>query len=324
MTVPRAVTSLEASLRLPIIVAPMFLISGPDLVIAAGKAGCIGAFPAPNARTIEELAAWLPRIATDLAAAGRPGQWAINMIVHPTYDRFQAEMDLVTQYKPKIVITALGSPKPALEPVHAFGGLVFSDVVNAEQARKAVDAGADGLVLVCAGAGGHTGSYSAFAFVEEVRTFWDGPLIAGGAVSSARGIASMLMLGADFAYMGTHFISAKESLVSDDYRMMLIRARMKDIVTTAAISGVSGNWLRESLEQAGFDFDRVAAKGKIDFSDIQGENKAWKNVWGAGQGVGATRNIRTVSEIIDSLEVDWTKVIAKTEALQRWGSRRRT
>lgn len=188
MTQNLVVRELRNQLRLPVIVAPMFLISGPDLVIAAGKAGLIGALPAPNARTIEDLAAWLPRITNELAAAGREGMWAINMIVHKSYDRFDAELDLICEYKPRIVITALGSPARPLGRVHGYGGLVFSDVITPDQARKAIDAGADGLILVTSGAGGHTGQYSPFAFVEEVREFWDGPLILGGAIGSARAV----------------------------------------------------------------------------------------------------------------------------------------
>lgn len=318
----KIITDLDSSLRLPAFVAPMFLISGPDIVIAAGKAGLIGAFPAPNARTMDDLSNWLQKIEGELSAAGRSGQWAINMIVHKTYDRFDQELELVCQHKPKIVITALGGPQRALDAVHAYGGLVFSDVITPFHARKAVDAGADGLILVCNGAGGHTGSYSPFAFIQEVREFWDGPLIVGGAVSSARGIAAMLMLGADYAYMGTHFISAKESLVTDDNRQMLIRAGMQDIITTAAISGVNGNWMRESLERAGYtDLEALAdAKGRLDFSNIQGESKAWKNVWGAGQGVGATKKVKTVERIVEDLARDWKHVAGESVAFMRWES----
>ena len=302
---PNAAAEMGHALRLPVIVAPMFLISGPDLVIAAGRAGLIGAFPAPNARTIDDLAAWLPRIESELASSGRAGQWAINMIVHPSYDRFEAEIDLVAAYRPKLVITALGGPKRALAAVHAFGGQVYCDVINTVQARKAIDAGADGVVLVAAGAGGHTGAFSAFAFVDEVRRFWNGPIVLGGAISNARGIKAARVLGADFAYMGTRFIAARESLVSDAYRDMLIRATMNDIVTTAAITGVRGNWLRESLEQSGFDFALVDTEVKVNFSNLHGESKAWKNVWGAGQGVGNVTQIQTVQEIVDELCRDY-------------------
>jgi nitronate monooxygenase len=304
MTEPALLAFLNARLRLPVMVAPMFLISGPDLVIAAGKAGLIAAFPAPNARTIEELGAWLPRIAAELATAGKPGMWAINMIVHPTYERFDAELDLVCQHQPRIVITALGSPRRALEQVHAYGGAVFSDVITPDQARKAMDAGADGLILVASGAGGHTGQFSAFAFVEEVRQFWSGPLILGGAIGTARAVRAAQMLGADWAYMGTRFIAARESLVSDANREMLVRASMRDVVTTSAITGVPANWMRESLETAGFTAEMLRGEKKIDFSNLHGDTKAWKNIWGAGHSVGRTRAIQSVAEIVEELAAE--------------------
>jgi nitronate monooxygenase len=305
-------------MRLPLIAAPMFLISGPDLVIAAGKAGILGAFPAPNARTIEDLAAWLPRITRELDAAGRSGMWAINMIVHPTYERFDAELDLVCEHKPRIVITALGSPARPLERVHAYGGMVFSDVITPVQARKAVDAGADGLVLVTSGAGGHTGQYSPFAFVEEVRRFWEGPLILGGAIGSARAVRAALTLGADFAYMGTRFIATRESLVSDENRDMLVRATMSDVVTTAAVTGVPANWMKESLDAAGFDAALLEQKKKIDFSNLHGDTKAWKNIWGAGHSVGTTRSIQTVREVVDELVEDYAALNDGQDAVSAW------
>jgi nitronate monooxygenase len=296
---------LQAGLRLPVIVAPMFLISGPELVIAAAKAGVIGAFPAPNARTIDDLKHWLARISGALGAAGKPDFWAINMIVHASYDRFEAELDLICQYQPRIVITALGSPRRPLARVHEYGGAVFSDVISVEQAKKAADAGADGLILVAAGAGGHTGKYSAFGFVEEVRRFWDGPLVLGGAIGSARGIRAALTLGADFAYMGTRFIACPESLVSDENRQMLVRARMSDIITTAAVSGVPANWLAESLARGGFTAELLEAKAKVDFSNLHGDAKAWKSVWGAGHGVGNTTAIQSVAGIVEDLARDY-------------------
>jgi nitronate monooxygenase len=299
----RAATLL-AGLKLPVIVAPMFLISGPDLVIAAAKAGIIGAFPAPNARTIDDLRAWLARITTELGTT-HADHWAINMIVHASYDRFEAELDLICEYRPKIVITALGSPRRPLARVHDYGGLVFSDVISPEQAKKAADAGADGLILVAAGAGGHTGTYSAFAFVEEVRRFWTGPLVLGGAIGSARAIRAAQMLGADFAYMGTRFIACPESLVTDENRAMLVRAPMSSIVTTAAVSGVPANWMGESLALGGFTPEMLETKAKIDFSNLHGEAKAWKSIWGAGHGIGHTRAIQTVAEIVTELATDY-------------------
>ena len=302
--------ALQAKLRLPVIVAPMFLISGPELVIAAGKAGIIGAFPAPNARTIDVLDDWLGQITAELSAAGRAGMWAINMIVHATYERFDAELDLICRYQPDIVITALGSPARPLDRIHGYGGRVFSDVITPLQAKKAIDAGADGLILVAAGAGGHTGLYSPFALVDEVRGFWDGPLVLGGGIGNARGIAAAQLLGADFAYMGTRFIAAPESLVSDDNRAMLVRARLSDIVTTAAITGVASNWMRESLERAGFTSDMLEQKKKVDFSNLHGDTKAWKSVWGAGHSVGQTKSVQTVAEIVDALLREYTELTA--------------
>ena len=314
----KLVTELHGQLRLPIFAAPMFLISGPDLVIAAGKAGLIGAFPAPNARTIEDLQRWLPRIAGELEAAGRRGMWAINLIVHPTYERFDAELELICEYKPRIVITALGSPSRPLARVHAYGGAVFSDVITPDQARKAIDAGADGLVLVAAGAGGHTGQFSPFALVEEVRSFWNGPLVLGGAIGSARSVRAAISLGADFAYMGTRFISARESLVTDENRDMLVRARMMDIVTTTAVTGVPSNWMRESLEAAGFTPELLDVKKKIDFSNLHGDSKAWKSIWGAGHSIGQTKSIQTVAQIVDELARDYQTLAEEIDALTTW------
>lgn len=316
MTHRALVDTLHGQLRLPVIVAPMFLISGPDLVIAAGKGGLIGAFPAPNARTLDDLQAWLPRISSELAQAGRSGLWAINLIVHASYDRFDAELDLVCEHQPKVVITALGSPRRPLDRVHAYGGVVFADVVSPMQARKAVDAGADGLILVAAGAGGHTGRYSPLAFVEEVRRFWDGPLVLGGAIGSARAIRAVLGLGADFAYMGTRFISTPESLVTDENRQMLVRAGIDDIVTTAAVSGLPANWMRESLDRAGYTDAMLAEPRKIDFSNLHGDGKAWKNIWGAGQAVGQTQRVQTTREIVDELCADYAALEARPA--RRW------
>ena len=313
-----AARTLGADLRLPIIVAPMFLITSPELVVAAARAGLLGVYPVANSRTLPDLAIHLAKIDAELRADGRAGQWAINMIVHPSYDRFEAEMELIAPYKPRMIITALGGPKRALERVHAFGGKVFCDVVHLLHARKAVDAGADGLVLVASGAGGHTGSYSPFAFVEEVRQFWEGPIVIGGAISNARAVRAALTLGADFAYMGTRFIAARESLVSNAYREMLVRATLLDIVTTKAVTGIAANWMRESLEQANFDFSKLEVPGRIDFSDVAGDTKAWKNIWGAGQGAGSVTRIQTVQEIVDEIAAEYEKLTDLNRALDQW------
>ena len=311
------VQDLYGKLRLPVFAAPMFLISGPDLVIAAGKAGIMGLFPAPNARSIDDLAQWLPRITSELETAGRGGMWAINMIVHPTYDRFDAELDLICQYKPRIVVTALGSPARPMERVHAYGGAIFADVINPLQARKAVDAGVDGLILVASGAGGHTGQYSPFAFVEEVRRFWDGPLVLGGAIGGAKAIRAALTLGADFAYMGTRFIATREAQVSDENREMLVRAGMQDIVTTMAITGIPSNWMKESLDRAGFTPEMLDVKKKVDFSNL-GDTKAWKHIWGAGHAVGQTRSIQTVQQLVDELVEDYRQTEGSGDVVARW------
>lgn len=316
------VKELNDDLTLPIIVAPMFLISGPDLVISSAKAGLIGCFPAANARTEDDLRSWLQTISSELDNCGRPGQWGINMIVHKSYDRFEEEMLLIEQYKPKFVVTALGSPKRVLDRVHAFGGKVLCDVITVEQAEKAVAAGVDGLILVCSGAGGHTGNYSATAFVEAVRKFWDGLLICGGAISTARSVQATLSLGADFAYMGTRFISCPESLVTDENRDMLVRADLSDVVVTAAVSGVKATWLRESLEKVGFDFDQLDVKKKVDFSNIQGDTKAWKDTWGAGQGVGSTHSVQTVAQIVQELKSEWQALYQRqSNTLEFWAGK---
>jgi nitronate monooxygenase len=309
---------LGANLRLPVIVAPMFLISSPDLVIGAGKAGLLGVYAVANSRTLGELEGHLAKIDTELRSVGRAGQWAINMIVHPTYDRFDAEMDLIERYKPRMIVTALGGPKRALERVHAFGGKVFCDVTQLVHARKAVDAGADGLVLVASGAGGHTGIYSPFAFVDEVRRFWSGPIIIGGAISNARSIRAALTIGADFAYMGTRFIAARESMVSDEYREMLVRATLLDIICTKAVTGVLANWMRESLERANFDLAKLDVPDRIDFSDIAGDTKAWKNIWGAGQGAGSVTRIQSVQEIVDELAAEYEALTPLNRVLDQW------
>lgn len=310
------VDALRTQLRIPAIVAPMFLISGPDLVISAGKAGLLGAIPAPNARTIPDLDAWFARISTELGEVERADLWAVNMIVHKSYDRFDAELDLICRYRPRIVVTALGSPRRVLDAVHGYGGAVFADTIDPNQAKKAIDAGADGLILVAHGAGGHTGRFNPFAFVEEVRSFWDGPLILGGGIATGRAIRAAEALGADFAYLGTRFIAARESLVSDENRAMLLRCGLTDIVTTAAVSGVPANWMRESLEAAGFTPDALATDKKIDFSNLHGDSKAWKTIWGAGHGVGATRQVQTMAEIADELAAEYATSFRSDQSLK--------
>lgn len=305
---------LKARMRLPVIAAPMFLVSGPDLVLAACDAGIMAALPGPNGRTIDDLAGWFSRIDAHFAAAragGRaPAPWAFNMITHSSYHRFDAELDLVARHRPELVVTALGGPQRVTETVHAYGGLVFADINAPAYARKAIDKGADGLVLVCSGAGGHTGEYAMLAFIDEVRSFFDGPIAVGGAIGHGRAVRAVELLGADFAYLGTRFIPATESLVSDGYRAMLQAARMEDLVASRAITGALGNWLRPSLEAAGIDPAALKAEAKLDFSgDMHANAKAWKHVWSAGHGVGAIKAAEPVAAIVDRLVAEYLAAI---------------
>jgi len=296
---------LFAGLDMPVLAAPMFLVSGPRLLAACSRAGIIGSLPAPNARTVEQLKVWLDEIVADrdsgLARGETWAPWMLNMIVHSTYDRFDAELELVRQYQPPIVSTALGSPKRVLEAVHSYGGVVIADVITPALARKAVAAGVDGLVLVCNGAGGHTGHYNPFAFIAEVRQFWQGPLGLAGAISNGRDIHAAKVLGCDFSLVGTRLVATEESLVEQAYRDMLVACSLDDVTATKAVSGVLANWMRPSLEQAGIDPDSENRTG-IDFSgDIASANKAWKHVWSAGQGVGQIDRTLTVAELVDEL-----------------------
>ncbi|HVK81556.1 MAG TPA: nitronate monooxygenase [Verrucomicrobiae bacterium] len=292
-------------LRLPAIAAPMFLVSGPDLVIASRRAGIIGSFPVSNARTIEQLDEWMMRI----AAESGPDDpiWALNMIVHRSYTRLPEELDLLAKHRPRIVITALGSPKPVIEAVHAYGGVVFADVNSVAQAEKAAAAGVDGLVLVSAGAGGHTGGLSAFAFVPAVREFFDGIVVLGGAISTGRAVKAAQILGADLAYLGTSLISAEESMAQAEYKDMIVRAGSEDIVLSAALTGAPANWLRESLISAGYDPEAlVGQKTTMNLgAPDSAQAKRWRDVWSAGQGVGAVKRAAATADIIGALIAEY-------------------
>ena len=294
------IDSIKSRLRLPAICAPMFLVTGPDMVVSACKSGVLGTFPATNARTEEQLVSWLDQISTSVTKADAP--WALNMITHNSYGRFDAELDLVRQYQPELVITALGGPHRVTDVVHGYGGLVFADVNSPKFARKAIEKGADGLVLICAGAGGHTGEYAMIPFVEEVRTFFDGPIIVGGGIGTGRGIKAVEALGVDFAYLGTRFLACQESLINDDYRQMVWDSQMEDLIASRAITGALGNWMRASVEAAGLTEEAMKAVAKIDFSqDMHAGTKAWKHVWSAGQGVGLVNAPESVADVVETL-----------------------
>ena len=292
-------------MSLPLVAAPMFLVSGPELVLAACREGVIGTFPTPNARSVAVLDEWLDRITTSLDAHDAP--WAANVVVHRSNARLDEDLDLVMRYKAPLVITALGSPRAIVERVHEYGGLVFADVNSVAFARKAVAAGVDGLVLVAAGAGGHTGPMTGFSFVPAVREFFDGPVILGGGITDGAGIRAAEVLGADLAYMGTRFIACAESLAAPEYRDMLIASTVDDLILTRAITGVAANWLKPSIERAGYDLDAMEKNPDIDFTDPQSGAKRWAQVWSAGHGVGTIDRVEPVAALVARLREEYAR-----------------
>ena len=310
------------ALRLPVFAAPMFLISGPDLVLEACKAGIVGAFPTPNARPITTLNAWMKQITEGLARArdAQPartiGPWCANLVTHSSNTRLAEDLALVAKYRPPVVVTALGSPKPAIEVVHGYGGLVFADVIGIGLAKKAVAAGADGLACVSAGAGGHTGFLSPFAFVSAIREFFDGYVILGGGISDGWGVAGAVASGADFVYMGTRFIPTAESMAPQDYKQMVVDSTLDDLIISAGISGTPASWLKPSLRAHGFDPDNMpSAPGKLYDSNQSFAGKKWTEVWAAGQGVGSSQAIQSVADVVDQLALEYTQAITRLRGL---------
>ncbi|MDP6406642.1 MAG: nitronate monooxygenase [Alphaproteobacteria bacterium] len=287
-------------MRLPVIAAPMFLVSGPELVIACCKAGVIGSFPTVNARTPEDLDAWLTRIDGELAAAPNAAPPAANLVVHRTNPRRDDDLAIVVEHKIPLVIASVGSPAAVVEPIHAYGGLVLADVASLKHARQAIEVGVDGLILLCAGAGGNTGWLNPFAFVPEVREFYDGPLVVAGCIGDGRAIRAIETIGADFAYIGTRFIAASESQASAENRQMLVESSADDIQLTDAVTGIDANFLRPSLEASGY----TKSHDGEGFNVIKETTamKAWKDVWSAGQGVGFTKSVAPVADIVAELE----------------------
>ncbi|MBT2737634.1 nitronate monooxygenase family protein [Bacillus sp. ISL-7] len=304
-------------LKLPVISAPMFLVSGTELVKNCCLNGVIGSFPAPNARPIEVLDQWMGQLNEELeeARALDPSRkiapWAMNMVVHSSYSRLQEELALIKKHQPQLVITSLGSPKQVVDIVHEYGGLVFSDVSDLKFAQKAAESGVDGLILVASGAGGHAGQINSFAFVDMVRNFWDGIIVLAGSISTGKGILAAQAAGADLAYMGTRFIVATESMANDEYREMLVEATQEDIILTDAFSGIMCNMLVPSIKKAGLDPEKLVKKDKVNFDNMQKETnaKAWKDIWSAGHGVGAIHKIESASEIISSLEKEYKEAL---------------
>jgi nitronate monooxygenase len=285
---------------LPAIVAPMFLVSGPRLVIEACKAGLPASFPTLNARPEATLEAWLAEITGALSQDPDAAPWIPNLILHPSNPRAAIDVEIVLRHRPEVVITALGKPTEVAKQVHAYGGLVFSDVNSVRFAKVAVDSGADGLVLVCAGAGGHTGFLSPFAFVTAVREFFDGPLVVAGGLMTGRDVRAVEILGADFAYMGTRFIATPESLASEAYRQMLVDATIDDIVLTDKFTGVPANYLKPSITAAGIDLATFERSAGVSI-DQRDESKAWRDIWSAGQGAGSVTRVEPVAEVVRRL-----------------------
>lgn len=318
--------NLAHGMRLPMIAAPMFLVSGPELVLACCRAGIVGSFPAPNARTIETFADWVRRIAAGHAAlaAQSPswlGPWAVNLITHSSYERLGAELDLLAEVRPPLVITALGSPAPAVDRVHGWGGKVYADVGNLALARKAVAAGVDGLLLVSAGAGGHTGRISPFAFVAAVREFFDGVVVLAGAIGSGAGLRAAELLGADLASVGTPFIVAEESLAQTKYKDMVVDASLEDLVLTKVFTGAEAYYLRASIVAAGLDPDNLQGKEKMDLTNAQTQIKAWKDIWSAGQGVNDVHVIEPVEAIVARYEREYRAALVQSAFTDRERSR---
>lgn len=311
-------------LRLPIIQSPMFIVSNARLVIASSRAGIVGSFPTANCRTLEALDESFSEITAALGTDKDALPWSVNIIVSKMYARSNDDLDLILKYKPPIVITSLGNPKEVVEKVHEYGGLVFSDVINLYHSKKAISVGVDGLILICNGAGGHTGDLSPFAFVSEVREIFDGIIIVGGSISSGDSILAIQALGADMAYMGTRFIATQESDATDEFKEMILNATASEIIKSNKITGVNGNWLEQSLKNAGIstkdsgfkktlsDLKRmimplIKQKLKVDFDISKVTAKRWRDIFSAGQGVGSISNVPSVEDLVIELEQQHAK-----------------
>ncbi len=293
--------SLQKGLTLPVIASPMFLVSGPDLVVEACNAGVIGTFPSLNQRTTEGYREWV----RDIKARLKPeaAAFGVNHIVHPTNPRLMADLTVSVEEQVPLIITSLGAVRDVVEAVHGYGGVVFHDIANVRHARKAAEAGVDGLILVAAGAGGHAGIVNPFALINEVRSFYDGTIILAGALSTGQDVAAALMMGADFAYMGTRFINTTEALASEHYKQMIVESGSADIVHTPAVSGIPTNFMIKSLVENGVD-PKHLPEHKLDMGD---EAKAWKTVWSAGQGAGAIHDVVPTAELVARLRKEFAQ-----------------
>lgn len=304
-----ALPTVLQNLSLPVIASPMFIASGPALVAAQCKAGIVGSFPALNARPAEQLDVWLTDLQNELktyqdAHPGKKvGPIAVNQIVHQSNDRLAHDVEVCVKHQVPIIISSLRAPPPEmLDAVHGYGGIVLHDVVSIRHAEKALEAGVDGLILVAAGAGGHAGALSPFALVGEVRKFFDGPIALSGAIATGDAILAAQAMGADFAYIGSRWLATKESNVSDAYRDAIVESAAADVVYTNLFTGVHGNYLKKSIVAAGLDPDNLPVSDKSKMSFGSGSAKAWRDIWGAGQGVGLMEDVPTVEEMVERLK----------------------
>lgn len=298
--------SLNQNLALPVICAPMFIISNPDLVIAQCRGGVIGSFPALNARPKDLLDEWLTRIKAELAADPNAAPFAVNQIIHPSNERLEHDMALCVKHEVPLIITSLSAPTQIVPHVHAYGGKVFHDVISVRHAEKALEAGVDGLILVCAGAGGHAGTLSPFALVGEIRKFYDGPIALSGSITNGQAILAAQAMGADFAYIGTRFIATQEANAVEAYKQAIVDSAAKDVVYTPYFTGVHGNYLTRSIVAAGLDPANLPVKDKtaMSFGGAR-DAKAWKDIWGAGQGVGTIDDVLPAGEPITRLKQEY-------------------
>ena len=309
---------------MPVIGSPLFIVSGPELVIAQCKAGIIGSFPALNARPQHVLEEWIIRIKTELAEYKeqnpdkKVAPFAVNQICHGSNDRLMDDMATCVKHEVPIIITSLRPPAELVEAAHSYGGLVYHDVINVRHAKKAAEQGVDGLILVCAGAGGHAGALSPFALLREVKEWFDGTVILSGSIGDGYSIASSLALGADFAYMGTRFIATKEANADEGYKQMLIDSAADDIVYSSLFTGVSGNYLKPSIKNAGLDPDNLPEADKSTMNFGSGGNtdaKAWKDIWGSGQGIGGIKDDPSVEDLVTRLKEEYNQ--AKIEFIEK-------
>ena len=319
------VNFLKDKTRLPVIGAPLFTVSYPELVLAQCKAGVVGSFPALNARPAEKLDEWLTSMKKELSEhqEANPNEivapFAVNQICHHSNNRLEEDMEVCVKHEVPIIITSLRAPKAVIDAVHSYDGAVMHDVINIRHAKKAVDEGADGLILVCAGAGGHAGTLSPFALVREVREFFDGPIALSGSISHGASVLSAQAMGADFAYIGTRFIATQAANATQGYKDMIVDSTAKDIMYSSTFTGVDGNYLRPSVENAGLDPENLpyADKNDMNFGTSGGagdnQKKAWKDIWGSGQGIGTLHDVPTVRESVDSMIEEYQQASSRLD-----------